>query len=177
VSSNDKEMQQDAVEPTFAVIATAASRVSGQAEYFLLKRLGAASVAQGAEVASDDTVLNHSELIELLDSRGGIVVLCEGQAPQPLVMRYGTHGYRYFESVRNGKPTDAVRRLPRFAFVGEAKTGDFLRLSAIEGGELQQPVAVAEEAMQRYLDFGWVERTADGYRLTTLGRALLSYVK
>jgi hypothetical protein len=92
-------------------------------------------------------------------------------------MRYGTHGYRYFESVKNGKPTDAVRRLPRFAFVGEAKTGDFLRLSAIDGSTLEQPVAVPDEAMQRYLGFGWVERTADGSRLTALGRALLGYIK
>jgi hypothetical protein len=161
----------------FAITAIAVNRVTGAPEYFLVRmsRTGEDGVPQLD--ANPGVVYNWVELLDLLDALGNVVVLREGMTPLEVRMTYGTHGYRYIETVENGRSIDALRRLPRFAFVNEAKRIDLTRLHAINDRLFEHGTVIPDDAVQRYVDHGWVRRGDDGPSLTELGRALLAYAK
>ena len=164
------------VSVVFAITAIAVNRVTGQPEYFLVRTLSAGEHATPQiDESIAGVVYSLVEFINFLESYGKVLALRPGVAPQSLRVSYGSHGYRFVESLQNGKRSDLLRKLPRFAFVNEASSEDVNRLFAIDGMVFEPAVAVPEDALQRYIDFGWVRRVEEDIELTELGRALLAF--
>ena len=156
----------------YAITAIAVNRITGEPDYFLVQASSSDDGSFASMVAGSAAVYNRLDFIDFLESAEGVVVLREGLAPQTVRVRYGTHGYRYVESVEDGRTTDALKRLPRFAFVNEASPADLTRLYALNRGVPGS--AVPDNALERYVGLGWVNRGDIGPELTTIGRALLA---
>ena len=162
-----------------AVTAVAGHRHTGAPEYFLVRMLVPGDpVNPVVDTNNEGVVYSRKELIELLDASEQVIVLLPGAAPQPLRAESGTHGYRYVTSVTSGAGTRLLHKVPRFAFVREARAIDIRVLNVIAGVEVDPPLDVPGSLVQRYVDFGWIRQHADGEReLTSLGRALLAHVR
>lgn len=159
----------------YAITAIAVNRVTGEPDYFLVA--GARTDEGHARRANGETasvVYKRMDFIEFVESVDEVVIVRDGAAPQPVCVRYGTHGYRYVEAVENGRATDALKRLPRFAFVNESTAADLTRLHQLAGTPPAQAAPIPDDALERYRRFGWVRHGAAGPELTTIGRALLA---
>lgn len=157
----------------YAITAIAVNRITGEPDYFLVQ---ATSTDDGSFASVDNVgsavVYKRLDFIDFLESVEDVVVLREGLAPQTVRVRYGTHGYRYVEAVESGRMTDALKRLPRFAFLNEASAADVNRLDALD--RRVPGAAIPDNVLERYVGLGWVKLSAVGPELTPIGRALLA---
>ena len=160
----------------FAITAIAVNRVTGEPDYFLVVGRGNGDEPHPPpDCSAAGVVYKRLEFIDFLESVEEVVVFRAGLPPQPVRVRYGTHGYRYVESVENGRSTDALKRLPRFAFVNELSAADVTWLHSLDGAVPEHGSAIPEDALERYIRFGWVRRGAAAPELTAIGRALLAH--
>lgn len=159
----------------YAITAIAVNRVTGEPDYFLVASLGTAEdPARRANGEPASVVYKRTDFIEFVEAVDEVLIVRDGAAPLRVRVRYGTHGYRYVEAVENGRATDALKRLPRFAFVNESTAADLTRLHQLDGPPPVQAAPIPHEALERYLRFGWVRHGTAGPQLTTIGRALLA---
>lgn len=160
----------------YAISAIAVNRVTGEPDYFLVTtRASGDDSPEQAGGTTPGVVYKRIDFIDFVESVDEVVIVREGAAPQPVRVRYGTHGHRYVEAVENGRATDAMKRLPRFAFVNESTAADLTRLHQLGGSQPHDGAEIPPEALERFVQLGWIRRGDAGPELTPIGRALLAY--
>ena len=159
--------------PLLAITAISVTRATSDPEHFRVQLCSPDGVL---DPAGASVIYDRTELFELLGTLSNVFIRTPLGTLHRAHLSHGTHGHRYLDT-KHVQGAAIVRGLPEFSFVNAAKAADVARLYAIHSRLFEHGAAMPPEALQRYVDFGWVERRSAGLELTELGRALLAYVK